>query len=103
MRDVWEIDMVGRTSSERLGYPTQKPIALYERIKASSNPGELVLDPFAGCGTTIEAAAKNGRAVKCFSIEEYYRNNEQWERLLTLPSLANPWTGKPMQKILFEA
>ena len=39
MRDIWEIDMVGRTSNERLGYPTQKPIALYERIiKASSNP-----------------------------------------------------------------
>ena len=255
MRDVWEIDMVGRTSSERLGYPTQKPLALYERIiNASSNPGELVLDPFAGCGTTIEAAAKNGRAVigidilpfalrlinryrlapnginplpikgvpvdmdtarqlaktepfkfqdwaislidglaanpqkvgdegidgfgmflntpdnmerkailvqvtgatgsqrakfdrlhanirnehaamgilitldaqtaqrnwkhtldwirmgettyapiQCFSIEEYYRHNQQWERLLTLPPLANPWTGKPMQKILFEA
>jgi len=64
MRDVWEIDMVGRTSKERLGYPTQKPLALYERIiKASSNPGDLVLDPFAGCGTTIEAAAKNGRDV----------------------------------------
>ena len=64
MRDVWEIDMVGRTSNERLGYPTQKPLALYERIiKASSNPGDLVLDPFAGCGTTLEAAAKNGRDV----------------------------------------
>ena len=62
MRDIWEIDMVGRTSRERLGYPTQKPLALYERIiKASSNPGDLVLDPFAGCGTTIEAARKNNR------------------------------------------
>ena len=49
---------------ERLGYPTQKPLALYDRIiKASSNPGDLVLDPFAGCGTTIEAALTNNRRV----------------------------------------
>ena len=49
---------------ERLGYPTQKPLALYDRIiKASSNPGDIVLDPFAGCGTTIEAALTNNRRV----------------------------------------
>ena len=47
---------------ERLHYPTQKPVALLERIiLASSNPGGLVLDPFCGCGTTIDAAEKNGR------------------------------------------
>jgi len=57
MKDVWQIDMVGRTSSERLGYPTQKPLALLKRIvQASSNEGDLVLDPFCGCGTTVEAA-----------------------------------------------
>ena len=257
MPDWWvDINSLQTWSPERLSYPTQKPLALYERIiNASSNPGDLVLDPFAGCGTTIEAAAKNGRDVigidilpfalrlinryrlapngitplpiegvpvdmdtahqlaktvpfkfqdwaislidglasnpqkvgddgidgfgmflntpdnmdrkaiiiqvtgasgsqkakfdrlhanirnenaamgilitldaqtaqrnwkhtldpirmgettyapiQCFSIEEYYRNNEQWDRILTLPSLANPWTGKHMQqKILFEA
>ena len=44
-------------SKERLGYPTQKPLALYERlITASSNEGDIVLDPFCGCGTTIDAA-----------------------------------------------
>jgi len=254
--DVWKIPIVKQNSEQALGYPTQKPLALYERIiKASSNPGDLVLDPFAGCGTTIEAAAKNGRDVigidilpfalrlinryrlapnginplpimgvpvdmdtarqlartdpfkfqdwaislidglasnpqkvgddgidgfgmflntpdnmdrkaiivqvtgaagsqkakfdrlhanirnenaamgilitleaqtaqrnwkhtldpirmgettyapiQCFSIEEYYRNNARWDRILTLPSLANPWTGKHMQqKILFDA
>lgn len=254
--DVWKIPVVKQNSEQALGYPTQKPLALYERIiKASSNPSDLVLDPFAGCGTTIEAAAKNGRNVigidilpfalrlinryrlapngitplpiegvpvdmdtarqlaraapfkfqdwtislidglasnpqkvgddgidgfgmflntpdnmdrkaiivqvtgaagsqkakfdrlhanirnenaamgilitldaqtaqrnwkhtldpirmgettyapiQCFSIEEYYRNNERWDRILTLPSLANPWTGKHMQqKILFNA
>ena len=62
--DWWEISAISSVASERLGYPTQKPLKLYERIiKASSNLGDLVLDPFAGCGTTIEAAAKNGRDV----------------------------------------
>ena len=257
LESYWtDIALAVRSPKERLGYPTQKPLKLYERIiKASSNPGDLVLDPFAGCGTTIEAAAKNGRDVigidilpfalrlinryrlapngitplpiegvpvdmdtarqlaktapfkfqdwtislidglasnpqkvgddgidgfgmflntpdnmdrkaiivqvtgasgsqkakfdrlhanirnenaamgilitldkqtaqrnwkhtldpirmgettyvpiQCFSVEEYYRNNEQWDRILTLPSLANPWTGKHMQQnILFDA
>jgi site-specific DNA-methyltransferase (adenine-specific) len=47
---------------ERLGYPTQKPIALLERIiAASSNPGDVILDPFCGCGTAVAAAEKLGR------------------------------------------
>ncbi|MBF0562704.1 MAG: restriction endonuclease, partial [Alphaproteobacteria bacterium] len=50
------------SGKERLGYPTQKPVALLERILASSsNPGDVVLDPFCGCGTTIHAAQKLGR------------------------------------------
>lgn len=49
-------------SLERIGYPTQKPLALYERIiKASSNKGDIVLDPFAGCATTLVAAERLGR------------------------------------------
>lgn len=56
-RDYWNIDAVGRSSSERMGYPTQKPLALLERIiAASSQPGDIVFDPFCGCGTTIHAA-----------------------------------------------
>lgn len=60
---VWDdIPPIGAQAAERLGYPTQKPVALLERIiSASSNPGDLVLDPFAGCGTTIDAAQKLGR------------------------------------------
>jgi site-specific DNA-methyltransferase (adenine-specific) len=51
--------VIGRDS---LGYPTQKPVALLERIlNASSNPGDVVLDPFCGCGTTVHAAQKLGR------------------------------------------
>lgn len=47
---------------ERLGYPTQKPVGLLERIiRASSNPGDVVLDPFCGCGTAVHAAQKLGR------------------------------------------
>jgi DNA modification methylase len=56
--DVWtDIPAINPMAKERLGYPTQKPVALLERIlKASSNPGDLVLDPFCGCGTTVAAA-----------------------------------------------
>ena len=49
-------------STEKLGYMTQKPLALLERIvSVSSNQGDLVLDPFCGCGTTVDAAEKLGR------------------------------------------
>ena len=62
MRDVWEIPYINSQAKERLGYATQKPLALLERIiKASSNPGDLVLDPFCGCATTLEAAHRLGR------------------------------------------
>jgi hypothetical protein len=61
--DVWEdIPPLNSQAKERLGYPTQKPVALLDRIvQASTNPGGLVFDPFCGCGTTIDAAEKNGR------------------------------------------
>jgi len=63
MKDYWEIDMVGRTSRERVGYPTQKPEALLERIiEASSIEGDLILDPFCGCGTTAIVASKLNRS-----------------------------------------
>ena len=60
---VWtDISPVNARANERLGYPTQKPVALLERIlSASSNPGDVVLDPFCGCGTTVHAAEKLGR------------------------------------------
>ena len=60
LQDLWnDINPVGPQARERLGYPTQKPIALLERVIAvSSNEGDLVLDPFCGCGTTIDAARR---------------------------------------------
>jgi site-specific DNA-methyltransferase (adenine-specific) len=60
--DVWAFSHVHYCSAERLPHPTQKPEALLERIvKASSNPGDLVLDPFVGSGTTCRVAQVLGR------------------------------------------
>lgn len=63
LQDVWtDIAPLHNLAAERLGYPTQKPIALLERvIKASSNPGDVVFDPFCGCGTAVYAAHLNQR------------------------------------------
>ncbi len=60
---LWiDLPHMGTHGDERLGYPTQKPVALLKRVlEASSNPGDVVLDPFCGCGTTIMAAQELGR------------------------------------------
>ena len=58
-KDVFDIPTIGSDSSERLGYPTQKPEALLERIiKSSSNEGDIILDAYCGCGTTVAVAEK---------------------------------------------
>jgi len=60
--DVWQIPYIGSTAKERLGYPTQKPEALLKRIiEGSSSKDDLVLDPFAGGGTTLVVAHQLGR------------------------------------------
>lgn len=60
--DVWQIPFIAPSAKERLGYPTQKPLALLEKIiAASSNKGDVVLDAFCGCGTALVAAQKLGR------------------------------------------
>ena len=61
--DIWtDVDRINPVGNERLGYPTQKPLALLERIiSASSDEGDVVLDPFCGCGTAVHAAQKLGR------------------------------------------
>ena len=63
VHDIWDdIPSINPMSKERVGYPTQKPLALLERIiEASSNEGDMVLDPFAGCATACVAAEKLGR------------------------------------------
>lgn len=60
--DVWDIPYLNPKARERVGYPTQKPIVLLERIiRLVTNPGDVVLDPFCGSGTTLVAAMLNGR------------------------------------------
>jgi site-specific DNA-methyltransferase (adenine-specific) len=68
LTDVWEIPYLNPKASERTGYPTQKPLHLLERIiKIASDPGDLVLDPFCGSGTTVVAAGLLGR--DCIGID----------------------------------
>lgn len=86
---LWDdIERIGNTSKERLGYQTQKPEALLERIiKASSNEGDIVLDPFCGCGTTVAVAQRLNRGwigiditflavdlIRQRLLDHYYRN-----------------------------
>ena len=63
VQNIWtDIQRVGNTSKERIGYPTQKPLALLNRIiETSSNPGDMVLDVFCGCATTLVSAQNLGR------------------------------------------
>ena len=61
LQDLW-IDITSASGKERIGYPTQKPVALLDRIiRASSNKGDMVLDPFCGCATALVAADRLGR------------------------------------------
>jgi len=71
-RDVWKISYINSQAKERLGYPTQKPEALLERIiKASSNEGDIVLDPFCGCGTAVAVAHKLNRRFVGIDISSF--------------------------------
>ena len=87
VHDVWRIPSINNMSKERTGYPTQKPLALLERIiKASSNEGDVVLDPFCGCATTCVAAEKLGRqwigvdiSVKAYELVQTRIKDEVYE------------------------
>ena len=69
---ITDIPPLNSQAKERLGYPTQKPLALLERIiAASSKEGDVVLDPFCGCGTTVEAAEKLGREWVGIDVTHY--------------------------------
>jgi site-specific DNA-methyltransferase (adenine-specific) len=71
--DVWPIPVINSQAKERLGYPTQKPEALLEKIiTASSNPGGVVLDAYGGCGTTVSVAQRLGR--KWIGIDITYQS-----------------------------
>ena len=86
---------VGRRKSERLGYPTQKPLALLNRIiQVSSNPGDIVLDPFCGCGTTVEAAANLNRQFIGIDIASFALDLIRERRL---ENRAVPIIGVPLE------
>ena len=99
--DVFDIPTINAMSKERRGFPTQKPLALYERIiKASSNEGDMVLDPFAGCATTPVAAERLGRqwvAIDIWegAIDQVRERLEQNKQLLRDPDPQVCYTKEP--------
>jgi len=96
-QDWWDdVGVIAAPAKERLGYPTQKPLALLDRIvSASSNPGDIVLDPFCGCGTAVHAAQKLGR--RWIGIDITYLAINLIERRMTdaFPGLAVEVDGAP--------
>ena len=94
MRDVWEISYLNSQAKERTGHPTQKPLALYDRIiRASSNEDNLVLDPFAGCATTCVAAERLGRRWIAIDINREARGVvlKRLRKEARLPSGGQSW------------
>ncbi len=90
--DVFRIPTINNMAKERVGYPTQKPLALYERIiGASTNRGDVVLDPFAGCATTCVAAERLGR--QWVGIDLWDKAHEVVLERLEKEGLANPQGG----------
>jgi DNA modification methylase len=88
--DYWNIDIINEASHERVGFPTQKPEALLERIiKASSNEGDLVLDCFAGSGTTAVVAEKLGRRWISADLSRFGIHTTR-KRLLSISQVRQP-------------
>ncbi len=102
--DVWEIPIVAPSAKARLGYPTQKPEELLRRVVlASSKPGDTVLDPFAGCGTTLVVAEQEKRRWIGIDISPTAVNvMQQRMRLVGVPSLkvsGMPVTEEQLRKL----
>ena len=91
-RDVWDISILAGSSKERIGYPTQKRLNLLDRIiKASSNEGYMILDPFAGCATACVAAERLGRhgSVSTFLSKQSILCRYESARRLTYSTTSN--------------
>jgi len=97
LQSIWtDIPRIPNTSSERLGYPTQKPIALLERIiEASSNGGDIILDPFCGCGTALIAAQKLNRKWIGIDITHLAIGVMKWRLDTMFPGIRYKVTGEP--------
>ncbi len=95
--DIWDdIDRINPVGSERLGYPTQKPLALLERIiQASSNPGDVILDPFCGCGTAVAAAQKLERRWIGIDITHLSISLQKYRLETMFPGLKFQVIGEP--------
>jgi site-specific DNA-methyltransferase (adenine-specific) len=90
IQNLWsDIPALNSSAKERLGYPTQKPLDLLTRIiSASSNHGDIVLDPFCGCGTTVEASERLGR--RWFGIDIAKRAVDVIEKRFARVGLEEP-------------
>jgi len=97
LQDIWDdIPPIGAQAAERLGYPTQKPITFLEHIiQASSNSGDIVLDPFCGCGTAIAAAEKLGRQWMGIDITYLSINLIENRMKAMFPGIQFEVVGKP--------
>lgn len=96
MKDVWDLPALGAADGQRLGYPTQKPEALLERIiQASSDEDSLVLDPFCGSGTTPAVAQRLGR--NWLGIESHYLGiaYQRYRLARSFPHLCYTFAGGP--------
>ena len=106
LHNVFNIPIINPMSKERLGYPTQKPLALLERIiKASSNEGDIVLDPFCGCATTLIASETLDR--KWIGIDKnkqafymnYYRMRNKLKRIIETKDPQRTFFGDSTEKL----
>ncbi len=103
--DVWEIQPIQSQAKDRIGYFTQKPDELLERIiKVSSNPDDIVLDPMCGCGTTIAAAYKLGRRwigidISSQACEVMKKRMEDLEGITEVKIRGLPLTAKDLRKV----
>jgi len=95
--DIWnDIPPISAQAKERLGYPTQKPEALLERIiQASSNEGDIVLDPFCGCGTALISAEKLNRKWVGIDITHLAISTMKWRFDKIFPDLKYKVVGEP--------
>lgn len=97
VQNLWtDIPELNSQAKERLGYPTQKPLALLDRIiQASSKEGDVVLDPFCGCGTSLESAEKNGRKWIGIDIAHYAMTLIEGRLKAKYPKVSYAVHGRP--------
>jgi len=110
MHDVWRMPTINNMAKERTGYRTQKPLALLERIiKASSNEGDVVFDPFCGCATTCVAAERLERqwigidiSIKAYDLVKERLSKEVTDFIFTRDETIHLKTDPPKRTDLDE-